>query len=418
MEDKKERKTGKTVFAIVSVAILFVYFSLLTFLHYNQAFYTTTGRFESDLFAHIEMALDGWGYSIMAVILRIFSLLPGNAFYFAVALFLAFCGIETIVLSFYFTKKYTDDSKLSFVISIMAAFVMPMFVQSVQPYRYVGYQSPSIWHNSTYIVMKVGALASLYIYFLISEKYKESMRIIDVVLFSILLALTTSVKTNFVLAFAPAALLFLIIDALSGVEIKRIIICALTILPSRGVMAFQKYVLFGSETGNSIIIDPLYSVYLRTDKPYITMILSAAFPVAVFLYNIFGVLKDTLRDFKEKRGIKSHRVFLFMWTMWFSAFMMLLLLRETGARELDDNFAWGYDFALFGVFLIGLVYFSRNIKRVYNLFFDKDIESKNTLEKVTGICYVAMTLAILFYHLYCGVLFFIRLLGGATFFMY
>lgn len=407
MKDNKTKKQIDSKFIAVAVTLLFYYAYRLIVLHFNQTMYSETGLYESDLYAHIEMALDGWGYSLLAVIFRVLALFPNeNVFHFGIAVFLSACEILTLSLTYIWTRKININTPFAVVITIMSGFVMPVFIKGVQPYRYIGYQSPSIWHNSTYIVMKLCALACVIIYITISRKYKEELRTKDLIIFALLLALTTAVKTNFILAFAPAALVFLIVDKILGVSWKRIIFSALTIIPSIGVILFQKYVLFGQDTGNGIGIDPLYSVYLRTEKPYLTMILSAAFPVFIFLTALVPVVKDTIKDFKNKKSL-SHREFLFAWTMWFAAFMELLLLRETGTRELDDNFAWGYDFCLFIIFIISMVYYIRTICEK-----DKILNSK-----VIKWIYTAAGAVILFYHAYCGLYFFFNLSQGVTFFM-
>lgn len=429
--DKKKPKISEIVFRVAAILLLAFYFYKLVFLHFNQAYYPVTGEYESDLFAHIEMALDGWGYSIMAVVFRLFSLLPETAFYVMIALFLSVCEIGAIVLTYIWLKKQEIKEEEAILLSIILGFVMPLFVVWIQPYRYAGYQSPSIWHNSTYIVMKVFSLLCICLYLGISEKYKDNVKPSSLILFSILLALTTSVKTSFILAFAPAAIIFLLLDMYLKVPPKRILLCALTVIPSLGVMLFQKYVLFGTDTGNSIIFDPLYVVYIRTDKPYFTMILSAAFPVLVFLYNAIKVFAETFKDIKKRESLR-HRAFLFSWTMWFFAFLMLILLRESGERELDDNFAWGYDFALFLVFVVSVVYFVNNVRKLNSLLdlkkyaeqANKNADDKKGTKKLSVInttltvLYIEAATGALLYHLYCGVYFFIRLTKGATFFMY
>lgn len=405
MKDDKNNRVLNITFVLILAILFGIYCFSLIMLHFNQTLYTETGLYESDLFAHIEMALDGWGYSIIAIVIGILHFLPGKLFNFGIALFLAAVEAGTMYAAFAFFQKKTKNPLASIILAFASGFVMPAFIGSIQPYRYIGYQSPSIWHNSTYIVMKLFALLSVMLYMSISEKYNETLDVKRVVIFSVLLALTTSVKTNFILAFAPVALLFLVIDGILGVKVKRLLLCALTVIPSLGVVLFQRIVLFGEETGNKVIVDPLYSVYLRAEKPYFTMILSAAFPVLILLVNIIFVLKDTLKDFKKRDGRLTHREFIFSWGMWFVGFVELLLLRETGARELDDNFAWGYDFCLFMVFIISFVYFVKNLT---------EEKIKN---KIVKIAYAFVGTALAGYHLYCGVYFFVRLCFGATFFM-
>jgi len=369
------------------------------------------------------MALDGWGYSILAVFFRLFSYLNDFGFHFAIAVLLCIFEAGTLAITFILLRKYGLGTKSAIVFSAFTGFAMPFYIRAIQPYRYIGYQSGSIWHNSTYIAMKFFALLCIILFLAISEKYKEKLSAGSLIAFALLLAATTSVKTNFILVFAPVALLFLIVDAILGVKIKNIIFSALTVIPSILVILFQEYVLFGEDTGNGIIIDPLYSVYLRAEKPYFTMILSLAFPLMVLFYNIIPVLKDTILDFKEKRGL-THRFFILSWGMWFVGFAELILLRETGARELDDNFAWGYDFCVFVLFVLSVIYFARNVSsltkkiKLCDMSYKVDT-SKNDKSpaKGIGIAYEVIAFAVLLYQVYCGVYFFVRLSEGLTFFM-
>ena len=413
MKSDKKNKIINAFFIIPAVIGFTFYCFELVLLHYNQTLFPVTGKYESDLFAHIQMALDGWGYSILAVIYRLFALLPEFGFHFAIASFLCICEAGTIALTYILLRTNKIETKAAIVLTAISAFVAPAYIRAIQPYRYIGYQSGSIWHNSTYIVMKFTALICIVLYLIISQKYKEKMSAGEVIAFAILLAITTSVKTNFILVFAPVALLFLIVDFILGVPLKRLLLCALTVIPSVAVILFQEYVLFGEDTGNGIIIDPLYSVYLRAEKPYFTMILSAAFPILILLFNIIPVLKDTFLDFKDKKRGLTHRFFLLSWAMWFVAFVEYILLRETGQRELDDNFAWGYDFCLFILFVVSIIYFAKTIKEIIEKIKKKEFAAIDVFKTI----FVVLTAALLIYHTYCGVFFFVRLSQGITFFM-
>ena len=413
MKSDKKKKIINAFFIIPAVIGFTFYCFELVLLHYNQTLFPVTGKYESDLFAHIQMALDGWGYSILAVIYKLFAYLPEFAFHFAIASFLCVCEAGTIALTFILLRTSKIEAKAAIVLTAVSAFVGPAYIRAIQPYRYIGYQSGSIWHKSTYIVMKFTALICIVLYLIISQKYKEKMSAGEVIAFAILLAITTSVKTNFILVFAPVALLFLIIDWILGVPLKRLILCALTVIPSVAVILFQEYVLFGEDTGNGIIIDPLYSVYLRAEKPYFTMILSAAFPILILLFNIIPVLKDTFLDFKDKKRGLTHRFFLLSWAMWFVAFVEYILLRETGQRELDDNFAWGYDFCIFILFVVSIIYFVKTIKEIIEKIQKKEFAAIDVFKTI----FVVLTAALLIYHTYCGVFFFVRLTQGITFFM-
>ena len=110
--------------------------------------------------------------------------------------------------------------------------------------------------------------------------------------------------------------------------------------------------------------------------------------------------------------------------MWFVGFCELILLRETGARELDDNFAWGYDFCVFILFVVSVLYFVKNVsllsKKIVlcDMSDNTDIQEKEKRPaKGFGIAYQIAAFAALLYQVYCGVYFFVRLSQGLTFFM-
>ena len=424
MKNDNTKRIAGTIFIIISSLVFTFYCFELVLLHYNQTLYPVTGKYESDLFAHIEMALDGWGYSVLAVFFRLFSYLNDFGFHFAIAALLCIFEAGTLALTYILLKRYRLGTKTAVVFAAFTGFAMPFYIRAIQPYRYIGYQSGSIWHNSTYIAMKFFALLCILLFLAISENYKEKLSVGAVIAFALLLAATTSVKTNFILVFAPVALVFLIIDAILGVPFKRILVCALTVIPSILVILFQEVVLFGESTGNGIIIDPLYSVYLRAEKPYFTMILSAAFLIMILLYNFIPVLKDTIADLKDKKRGLTHRFFILSWAMWFVGFLELILLRETGQRELDDNFAWGYDFCIFVLFVVSVIYFARNVSSLTNKIILCDMSDKTDMSKKEkspasgiGIAYEVIAFAVLLYQVYCGVYFFVRLSQGLTFFM-
>lgn len=401
---EKQNSVIKIGYAVWGI-LLAVYGGACTYLYYMQANHKGEQYFESDLPYHIDMALDGWGYSVTAMIYRFFDLLPGRNLWIAV--FLAVFTVGAILLTAYVLKPYVDNALTRISIATVCGVAMPFFIRAIHYNRYIGYQSPSIWHNSTYIVMKVLATAALFLCFAIAQKYAEKLDWKKCVLFAVLLAVTTATKTSFVAVFGPAALIMLVADGLTGVPVKKLLAVATTIIPTVLVVIFQEAVLFGEDTGNGIVIDFGYTVFLRADKPQYTMILSALFPVLIFLFNIMPVLKDTWQDFKQKNKGLTHREFLVSWTMWFFGALELLFLKETGAREKDANFAWGYSYCLFVLFVISCVYFIRNIKS------DKFLKGNKTAK----VIYAVVMGGILGYHVYCGIYFFLRLLEGITYFM-
>lgn len=408
MSEKREKhkyNIAQVIAKIIWAGVLTVYGIACTYLYYMQSNHKGELYFESDLPYHIDMALDGWGYSVTAIVYRLLDFFPARNM--LIAIFLSVCTVGTIIITYYVLKPYLDNVLCRMSIAAICGVVMPFFIRAIHYQRYIGYQSSSIWHNSTYIVLKLFAVVTLFLCFHIAQTYSKKLDWKKCVLFAVLLAFTTAVKTSFVVVFAPAALIMLITDGLSGVPIKKLLAVATTIIPTILVVLFQEAVLFGEDTGNGIVIEFGYTVFFRADRPQYTMILSALFPVLIFLFNAIPVFKDTWKDIKLKRKGLTHREFLVSWTMWFFGAVELLFLKETGAREKDANFAWGYSYCLFVLFIMSCVYLVRNLKS--STFLGGN--------KVAKSIYAVMMCGVLGYHVYCGIYFFLCLLSGITYFM-
>ena len=399
-----KKNKNNSIFVAVLVLVFAAYTIACGYLFYMQAARAEGQYFESDLPAHLSMAKDGWGYSLTAVFYRLFMLLPG--FEIFVAAFLALFAGGTMAATYFGIRKFIGNRWSALGASVAANIVMPCFMKAVHYERYIGYQSPSVWHNSTYTVMKCLALLTLIFYLRFAHGYKKKIQWRDWILFTLFLTLSTATKTSFLLVFAPVAFAGLIVDLIRKVSVGRVLLFASAIIPSIAVVLLQEAVLFGGETGNGIVIDFGYNVYLRAQRPYFTMILSALFPVLIFLFNIGNVIRETLSDLKKKY-FPRHTPFVLAWSMWAIGALELLFLKETGKRELDGNFLWGYDFCLFVLFVISVVYFMNNLRSVRFL--------KGSY--AGHIAYASVLGAVLAYHMYCGLYFFLRLLGGTTYFM-
>lgn len=406
-ENTKQDKTkiADRIAGSVWILLLTIYGIACVYLYYMQSNHMEGQYFESDLPYHINMAMDGWGYSLTAILYKLLGFVPGTNLWIAIVL--ALCTVGAILATYYVLKPYLQSKLVRMAIASASGLAMPFFIRGIQHTRYIGYQSPSIWHNSTYIVMKLLAVITLFLCFYIAKQYGKKLEWKHCIWFAVLLALTTATKTSFVAVFAPAALIMLIADGLTGIPVKKLLLVAATIIPTILVVLFQEAVLFGEDTGNGIVIEFGYTVYLRAEKPQYTMILSALFPVLIFLFNVYPVFKDTIADIRQKRQGLTHREFLVSWIMWVFGALELLFLKETGRREKDANFTWGYSLCLFVLFIFSSVYFVKNLRD------PEFLGGKRSLKAVYGVTMGA----ILGYHVYCGIYFFLRLLEGTTYFM-
>ncbi len=398
---------------IVFFVITAVYGGLCFYLFYNQSLQGTgyVYAFESDLPYHISMVVDdGWYYSLTAFIyLALYKLAQGGTV--LIAVFLALTAAATIIATWKLLELLLDGEKLPAMGGALALnFVMPFFIKWAGMYRYVSYQSGNVWHNSTYICMRLLAVIFLYFYIRYEKDYAEKgLGIKRWLILAVLLALTTFVKPSFLTVFAPALAIKLLADLISKkTKFLRALIMGLIVVPSLGVMFWQNSILFGEDTENGYRISFMETFSLHADHPKVTVILSLAFPIAVAIAEIVTIVKVLIERNRAKTGgeitpdfgptaIKDGS-YIFSGIMAVIGFALAILLIETGSRSRDGNFLWGYSIALFILYLT-------SYKRWFMYLREKKWIS------------CALCGAVFVYQIICGAIFFTRLFSGESYFM-
>ena len=387
MKTKREQYLRILVHAIV---VLYGAACLWLFYQQSVADLTVIGSisYQSDLPLHISMIVeDGWYYSFTAYAYKALHVLFGGTTV-GIALLLAVVSVATV----YVTERavcYLGGWKKTgwtLLLAMCANLVMPIYVESVGAYRYVSYQTANIWHNSTYLCMKLFALITFLYYFKLEKKYREGITVKEWLVFAVLNMITPGIKPSFLLAFAPIMGIFLLIDLLKKVPLKHILAFGSAVLPSGGVVLWQNAVLFGTDTGNGITLNPWYTFSLHADRPKIAVILSVVFCGAVIL----ATLKDVFKD----------KIYIFTILMSILGFLEALCLVESGNRSVDGNFLWGYSFCLFILFLYTAIKWLSYPR--------KTLVQKSVFGMMSLIYWV---------HLYCGIQFFIRLVCGQGYWM-
>ncbi|MBR6380806.1 MAG: hypothetical protein IKS07_03905 [Lachnospiraceae bacterium] len=390
------------------------------FLYYNQAV-TETPAYESDLPAHIRMAVeDGWAYSLTAFFYRIFyaGQPGGNRGAVLTALFLMLATVASVFLTALLLHelpagkraRLRDLSMEELFAGLLCNLVMPCFVTGIADGRYIGMQSASIWHNSTYLVMKPLGLLCLILYLRLMRDL-SGLQAGSWSRFAAALVVTTAVKPSFLLAFAPAMLLFLILDLLKGVPFRKLFYFGCAVLPSLLVILVQNAVLFGSDTGNSFVFAPGEALRLHSAHPLVAAGLSILFP----LWMLAGALADGV--FGKKTVWKKEEAFL--WVMAFVGFGELFFFTESGSRALDGNFSWGYAFTILPLFVWALMRALRGAAGEL-----RSAPASPEGERALGAAallrrgYLVMACIFFCWHLYCGLVFFLRLIRGVSYFMW
>lgn len=396
MEQKKRQMLDR-VGTIVLVCLNIIYGILLVYLHYNQILFEVGGPFEADTPYHIKMAVeDKFYYSFTAFVYMFLYKLP-----FAdllTAIFLSLCEVATVFGTYLLLnelwKKY--EIKVGAAVTLLGAtalnFVMAFYVKAANARHYIGYQNASIWHNSTYICMKLLGVFVLWYFIKLLDVYKVKLSIKQWIIFTVLVAVSTGVKPSFLLVFAPVMAIMLLVDWIRGTKFSRVFVFGLSVVPSLVIILWQNLVLFGSDTGNGFEIRPFYTLAQRSDNPKIALVLSVLFPAIVGFFHIKDVWKD-----------KLYLGSLFIWAV---GFLEVFLFAESGTRSKDGNFMWGYSIALFVLFLISFVRWLRDCK-------NKEFLGKF---KLLRYGYLAIAGCVFAYHFISGIWFFGILLTGATYF--
>lgn len=382
------KKTSRT--AVHILVILYGIASLWLFYRQSVADLNVEGAipYESDLPLHISMIIeDGWYYSFTAYAYKLLHMLFGGTTV-GIALFLGICATATVYLTESFVcrlGKYREKTWFTLLLALSLNFVMPVYVRAVGEYRYVSYQSGNIWHNSTYICMRLAALAALLSYFKLEEKYREGITWKEWCGFALLNFVCTGIKPSFLLVFSPVMGVFLLVDLFRRVPLKRILIFGSALLPSGLVILWQNAVLFGEETGNGMEFRPWYTFALHANITKLAVVCSVLFCGLVVLLTL--------------KKMVSEKNYLFIAAMTVLGFLEALCLVESGSRAADGNFLWGYSFCLFVLFAVCAVRWLE--------FSGKGVQK--VLRIGLGLVYA--------WHLYCGLYFFVNLAAGASYWM-
>ncbi len=388
--ESKNKNIGKIVFFI----FLLIYTISLVFLYYNQLKYPITGRFESDTAVHVDFALNQHYYHSLAAFIYLFL----SIFKFSdilIALVLAIATSITVFFTFKLLKAFNEHFKgeindnILYVVSFFANFVMGFYIKAANKQHYIGYENANMWHNSTYVFMRLFAVLTIIAFLKLYLNYKEKIDVKDYLIYTLLLTVTTGFKASFLTVFAPMLAIILLVDLCKGAKFKRVFVMALSVVLPMGVMVLQSIVMSGSDNSNGYTISPFTALAMRGDHPKATLILSVLFPLIV----LFTHVKDFYKD----------KLYFGTLIMWAVSFLEVFLLLETGERNLDSNFFWGYSIALFFVFLVSMYV------AIKDYFKNKP--------KLSAKIILSLETVILLWHVISGVWYYVLLFSGVTYFV-
>lgn len=322
--------------------------------------------FISDYPAHIQFALDGEYYSIIGVIIQFLYGITGNTK--LIALFMGFIIAMTCVgIRYMLTTLIRPDGNKSDVgctalrrnvltfFSYGAVFISALNIPGKAPFYMLTDLNGSTvwdgaisfgtflsqpWHNSTYTGMRFLAIPTIAIFVRLWKK-KDKILIREYLLLFVLLTLTNLNKPNFIIAFAPAVLIFCIWDLIAWKEHKLTdyIGIAISFVLSMIVLFFQYKVLYQSDGDNSVIINPVRLVtYFKDGYLWFALLANYTFPFIVTIISLICKRKN--------------KTLLLAWLFNLVTFIEWMFLEELGSRASHGNFGWNMPLAGLTLFIV------------------------------------------------------------------
>jgi len=191
-------------------------------------------------------------------------------------------------------------------------------------------------------------------------------------------------KPSFTMVVVPLIGLILLVQLIvsRGESFRNAFRLCVTMIPTGIALLYQFSGIFtgtnamGEETGIAIGFAKVWSNYSKSIP--LSIVMGMALPIGVLCLNLLFDLKS----------IKQNRYYWFAWLSYLTATLMFLVFYEKGFRMMHANFSWGYMHGMFFVFLMTLIVMMKNIREWW---------------KSWKVIFVVGELAVLLYHLVCGV---------------
>lgn len=401
------------VFYIIALAICAVFFWFL----FNCQ---VQGLLRGDLRAHLRSAIGTTNlkYSMNSMVYLLFHLATGD--FVLVPIYLALISTATIpasyrlLLSFDPAEKSPAEKRTLLWISVLPSFIMSIYVPLVYEFYYRGCYTPNAFHNDTSITMRFFAVIAVSMYFEMRRSYLDKFPWGKAALFTAMLFCANYCKPNFVIAFAPLVLIFLVKDFITCLrgdsiladklrKIRRMLYLGICVLVSMIPLLYQYYVLYILR--NSGGIDIGYTPILLKDPSRQMLRILCGLPfcllvLGLFLYDFFKRRKNGLMSSSERF------CFAFLYVMLWANILVVEVFSEYGNRAKHGNFGWGKTCALYFVFLVAFYFFARFFK-------DSFFVSKKRWQKVVSV--IGCCLA--FLHLVSGICFLVTYLSGGKYYI-
>jgi len=392
--------------------LLAAYTVLLFVLFRNQAYHLEYEYYGSDVDAYILEMLgidSGFDfpypvYFMLGKFLALFSNVHMGAALSATIL----NSVSPAVLSYFMLKELAplvpekDKNRTAYEGFILLVTYSIFFVSMLYPpkniylpgmtLRNLGVFSANPYYNQTYLAARGFAIVAFFLFAHILTYYEDRVDKKEYIAFSVFLLLATLTKPSFTLVLVSAAAVHMIVKLImsKGRKLREFLCLLATAVPTFITLLIQFGGVFGSSShageggGIGFGIGKAWSVY--TGNIVLAVMLANAFPGVVMLLNL--------------KRFKDNKIFLLAWEVMMAGFLEFLCLYEKGERLIHCNFAWGYIYGIFFVFVAGLM-----------------ILIENTVKKKQPVWMLAFEWAVYVWHLGCGTAFFAMLYMGGYFYV-
>ncbi len=346
------KKNKWAPFALLILFALNCYFIYTCSVIFWREMVKYNGLYPSDFPAHIDSGRHAVGYSIVEAVMGIIAN-AGNGSIPTLKLLGVMMAIVvwiTIFVSYKLMRMIAKDADpvLLYAGVLAANVVVGYYIPQLNPYRYLGLQSGNIYHNSTYIGMKLCGTIVLVLYFKYVNEYEKWLTKEQWILFAESIILVNLTKPNFIVAFAPIMGVCLLIDLIrkKGKTFPQIFMFGLAVIPSVLVLLFEYTSLFPSGEGG-LEFSIAYCLRLRTNHPVISVFQCMAFAFFVLVFHI--------------KDLKKNGRFGFAWIFTLVNFLIYIFITESGGRKEHGNLSWGYCYGVYVAYMASIAMFVQDI---------------------------------------------------------
>lgn len=386
------RKRRLLLDCFLGMILFFVFFMLF----YKQAT-TSDISYPSDLQVHIQIAERGHGYSLLHWLLGIITRVCANKA-LGVALFESAIVVATWIISSLYVRRFHIGAACPELIACALLFLCSCFLPIEGIGFYIGGLVTQPWHNITFFGMRLLSVATMFGFMSVLSKPDAHLSLSEWLSIATLLMLTTAVKPNFLITFAPTVAIFIMMVLIHQIrakeslskELKKAFVMGSVILPALAILWLQSRVLYkpsisGEET-SGIALTIIGSKFF-SKGPVIASIKLAR--VLTFPAIAYWVNRDNV-----------HRTDKFNYLHFAISILVIIVFTETGKRANHGNFYWCVYNAGYLLFLWCVPWFIESC--LYEIKHSGRLRPSHFI----GIILLA-------WHFLSGVAYFISLMGGS-----